>query len=191
MTFDEYIARYRMLLLSLENDERMNILLDDRNYISFMNKLNNAKSLSAEQKSMIMPYQNIKCRIDKYERLIMRYALRLAKACSLIDYQPVREYAILRYIYGISNDKIADSSFYSLRSIYRHASRARKELSENLLKVMPRPLHLTDKKFRPSHKIRIRDYSISDELARTLAISHPTAVKAFRIKEKLAEKTSA
>ena len=76
---------------------------------------------------------------EKHGRILRRATARLEAAISRIGDETLSNYLICRYFYGFKNARIAMMYSYCERQIYRIASRAKKGLYRELLKLMPKP----------------------------------------------------
>lgn len=137
MTFDEYMARFRLLQHGAEQDERTLKLLQGKAYRAFAGRFE--KTEDPVLSALLLTEKRIRERHEKRQRLCERYARRIATAVSRIESPALREYALYRYLYGLTHEEIAEQSFFCVRTVYRHGKQAKKELEKALLDLQPRP----------------------------------------------------
>lgn len=136
MKFEEYMERFRLLRLAVEQDERLLLLIGKREYQSFEASFRDATD--PVLKSLVLTEESLRDRLRLRKRLCERYAARIAAAVMEIDSLPLREYATYRYLYGLTQEGIADQSYFSVRTVYRHAKKAKEALKKALLRQQPK-----------------------------------------------------
>lgn len=151
MTLDEYITRFRLLQRSAEQEEKRLNLLKGRAYQRFSARF--AKAQSPLLSAYVVTVQEVENRWRRKQRLCERYGERIARATSLIESPVLREYALCRYLYGLTHEEIAEQSFYCVRTVYRHGKQAKKELEKALLSLMPKPRRTKDGRFHVRGKL--------------------------------------
>ena len=135
MTFDEYMIRFRLVQRETEQEEKRLNLLKGKAYQRFSKCFSQTENplLSA----LVLSAQKVEKRWKHKQRLCERYGERIARAIDLIESPVLREYALCRYLYGLTHEEIAEQSFYCVRTVYRHGKAAKKELEKALLSLMP------------------------------------------------------
>lgn len=136
MTLEEYVARFRLLQHSAEKDERSLALMSSGSYRAFLHRFGNVKNPVFT--SILISEKVLRRNLAKKQRLCERYALRLTRAISLIPPGELKEYALNHFLYGLTHEEIAEQSFYSVRTVYRYAKKAKEELRKALLQVQPK-----------------------------------------------------
>jgi len=159
LTFEEYLTRYRLLQHSVEKDQRSVGLLQGEAYRSFCHHFEHTKDpyLSVS----ILTKRNLEERVRRRRRLCERYAARIARAAERIADPELREYARFRYLYGLTHEQIADCSFYSVRTVYRHAGKAREAMKKSLLEISPKWKRIPPARFSVCGTLRQKDYRIT------------------------------
>lgn len=159
MTFEEYIGRYRLLQRALERDERMLELMGRTEYGAFLQRFR------AEDSPVLAPLlttqKGVRERIRRRQRLCLRYAERIARAAARISSPVMQQYALYRYLYGMTHEDIADQSFFCVRTVYRHATRARRELNLALLQVMPKVKRTKGARYTSKKPLPRKSYALS------------------------------
>ncbi len=145
MTFDEYISRYWLLQRAVEQDEKSLALMQSESYRSFVHHF--GESASPVLRAFALGENSLKEKLNRHRRLCERYATRLALAISLISVEEIRDFARLHYLYGLTHEEIAEMSFFSLRTVYRHAKRAKSELKKQLRAVSPKQKRIPPARF--------------------------------------------
>ncbi len=166
MTLEEYIARFRLLQHSAEKDERSLALFSSGAYHSFLHRFESAKNPLLS--SVILSEKKLREDFEKKQRLCERYAIRLTRAISLIESRQLREYALCRFLYGLTHEEIAEQSFFCVRTVYRYGKKAKEELRQAMLRVQPKRVRIPSCRFRVKGKIPRRKASF-DHLSRTVA----------------------
>lgn len=166
MTFDEYMTRFRLLQHSVEQDERMLLLLQGKAYSYFAERFGNTKNPVLSP--LVLTKDVVEARRRRRQRLCERYGERIARAVALIESPPLREYALYHYLYGLTHEEIAEQSFFCVRTVYRHGKEARKELEKALLSLMPKPCRTKGGRFQPSGKLP-KKKTAGDRFARSAA----------------------
>lgn len=145
MTLEEYVARFRLLQLSAEKDERSLKLMSSGAYQAFLHRFGRAQDPILS--SVIISESALRKNYEKKQRLCERYAHRLTCAISLIPSGELKEYALNHFLYGLTHEEIAEQSFYSVRTVYRHGKKAKEALRRALLSVMPKIRRTEAKRF--------------------------------------------
>ncbi len=166
MTFDEYLGRFRLLQHALERDERSIGLMESAAYASFSMRFGNAKD--PRLRGYAREAERIKERLARRRRLCERYAARLALAVSKIPSGELQEYARYHYLYGLTHEEFSEVSFYSVRTVYRIARKAKAAMTEKLLEVSPKICRIKPAKFRIKGSLRQKSYHLGKE-ARSVA----------------------
>ena len=118
LTFDEYLNRYRLLQHALEKDERSFALMQKAPCQRFFHEVEGTSH--AALLGVSFTEEALRKRILRRKRICQRYALRLARAIEKISVPELKEYATFHYLYGLTHEEIAESSFYCVRTVYRH-----------------------------------------------------------------------
>ncbi|MBR5294971.1 MAG: hypothetical protein IKU24_00095 [Clostridia bacterium] len=166
MTLDEYIARYRLLQYSAEKDERCLALYSSGAYHSFLHRFENAKDPILS--SVMISEQKLRRNYEKKQRLCERHAIRLTRAISLIENKELREYALCRFLYGLTHEEIAEQSFFCVRTVYRYGKKAKEELRKAMLRVQPKRIRIQGAYFRVKGTLPRREMNL-DRLSRRVA----------------------
>jgi hypothetical protein len=176
MTFEEYLVRFRLLQHALEKDERTLGLMQKDSYRQFYSRFADSGEESLER--LVVSEKALRERIARRERLCQRYALRLARAIDRIGVPELKEYAAFHYLYGLTHEEIAESSFYSVRTVYRHGKKAKKAMEAAMHEVGPKIGRIPSNRFRPAGRLRRKNYAV-DRVSRSIATltarqkSHP------------------
>ena len=147
MTLEAYLARFRLLQHSIEKDERSVALLSTEAYQNFLGCF--CSSDNQILKDALQSEKTLRNNLAKKRRLLERYATRLIRATSLIEVPELRDYALYHYVYGLTNEQVADQSFYSVRTVYRYAVQAKRALRAAMRKVGPKAVRIPSACFRP------------------------------------------
>ncbi len=166
VTFEAYLGRFRLLQYALEKDERSLKWIRGDSYRAFLRRF--GRSQDAVLSSVVITEETLVRRIQKRQRLCERYASRLVRAIARIPAPELREYALLHYLYGLTHEDIADQSFFSVRTVYRHGNKAKTALKEALLKVGPRCRPISPGKFYVKGILPRRVYDL-DPVSRSVA----------------------
>lgn len=133
MNIDEYLnafERYRKTVMRLESAFREVWGEEDAE--------NGSRCLSARWMIGLMDYDELEREYTRKKRILRQATERLQRAISEIPDDKIANYLVCRYLYRMTNEKIADHFNYCPRQIYRIASKAKKQLHRELLKEMPR-----------------------------------------------------
>ena len=146
MTPEAYLMRFYQLCRAVEKDESSIKLLSSAPYQTFLSHFRESRDpvLSAAVRSRA----SIASSCARKRRLCEKYAARIARAIADIPSPEAREYALCHYLYGMTHEAIAEHSFFSVRTVYRHARRAKKELNRALLAHHPRLRRTAPARFR-------------------------------------------
>lgn len=155
MTLDEYVARFQLLQHSAEKDERSLKLMSSGAYQAFLHRFGNAQDPMIS--SLLISEVALRKKYEKKQRLCERYALRLTRAISQIPSGELREYALNHFLYGLTHEEIAEQSFYSVRTVYRHAKKAKEALRCALLSVQPKLRRTQPGRYRVKGKLPRRE----------------------------------
>lgn len=170
MTFDEYYARYRLLRISLDKKDRMRSMLNRKDYRSFLDRFGGG--VAPALNNLLITDKELEESIARRTKLAGRYAARLAKAAENIASPPLREYAVLRFVYGLTHEEIADLSFYSVRTVYRHSHQAKKALEAELRKIKPKAKKAKGKYRLTRGVLKKRNYKIDAVTASLIGFYH-------------------
>lgn len=184
MTFEDYITRFRLLRNALENDERLLELVSSEGYHALLGRVEEAPELE----KIVLRRDVLEKRIAKRRALYEKYAVRIARAACMISSPPIREYAVCRYLYGFTHESIAEGSFYSVRTLYRHRSTAEKELFRALLSLQgkaKREGRLKGKRFRSASPIPHRTAGVPESALQLLRISPKNSEKMQRFRRRV------
>ena len=107
--------------------------------------------------------------LAKKQRLCERYAARLARAAARIQVRELREYALYHFLYGLTHEEIAHQSFFCVRTVYRYAKRARRELESAMLDVKPRLVRTGSHRYRVPGGIPRKRVDLEDRITRSVA----------------------
>ena len=167
MTMEEYLARFRLLQHAAEKDERTLALLKSPAYRSFIHRFKNSEDpvLSCT----VLTEKALTARLEKRQRLCERYASRIARVIAGIQTPELKEYALYHFLYGLTHEEIAERSYFSVRTVYRHAKKAREDLRIELLRVSPKIKKIPSCKFSVQGKLKRRSF-LMDEVSRSVAI---------------------
>ncbi len=142
MDLKEYLGRYEALQASIRSDERLLALLEASQNSLLLSRIREDGIFSQQSKNslseMIFDSSALKRRLAHKNRLYEKYAVRIKAAAEYIASPMLRNFVICRYLYGFKADQIAEINYYSERHIYRKAQKARRELHQALLLLMPR-----------------------------------------------------
>ena len=166
MTFEEYLARFHLIQHAINKDEKMLELFSGPGFGSFLRRF--AESQNPTLKKFLISPEALKKRIAKRKRLAEKYAIRLARACNLMENPELREYAVYHFLSGLTHEDLAERSHFCVRTVYRQGKKARKELEKCLLLVMPKRKRITGKKFTCSKAFSLRRYAL-DAMQRSIA----------------------
>lgn len=166
MTLDEYMGRFRLLQHAVERDERNLGLMESETYCSFASRFAHAKNPYLRR--CAREAESIKERLARRKRLCERYATRLALAVSIIEPGELQEYARYHYLYGLTHEEFSEVSFYSVRTVYRIARRAKAAMTEKMLEVSPKIRRIPPIKFYVKGNLRQKNYKLGKE-ARSVA----------------------
>lgn len=159
MTLEEYIGRYRLLQRALERDERMLELMGRTEYSAFLRRFQAVESPVLAP--LLTTQSGVRERIERRQRLCLRYAERIARAVARIPSPVLQQYAMCRYLYGMTHEDIAEQSFFCVRTVYRHATQARRELNRALLAVMPKVRRTKAARFHTKRPLPRRSYAMT------------------------------
>lgn len=176
MTLDEYVTHFRLLQHSAEKDERSLNLLSSGAYKAFLHRFERAQDPVIS--SVLISEKDLRKRLDKKQRLCERYALRLTRAINLITPGELKEYALNHFLYGLTHEEIAEQSFYSVRTVYRYAKKAKEELRKAMLKVQPRLIRTEPRKYKVKGKIPRKEKKI-DYQTRCVAFASTLKRRSF------------
>jgi len=168
MNFDEYMTRFRLLQHGAEQDEKMLKLLRGKAYQSFAARF--GKTENPVLRSLLLTEERVEARRRKRQKLCERYGERIARAAALIESPPLREYALYHYLYGLTHEEIAEQSFFSVRTVYRHGKAARRELEKALLSLMPKAKRTKGARYRIGGTLPRKTKS-GDKITRSVAFS--------------------
>lgn len=168
MNFDEYMARFRLLQHGVEQDEKMLMLLEGKAYQGFAARFGNTEN--PVLRSLVLTKERVEARRRKRQRLCERYGERIARAASLIESSPLREYALYYYLYGLTHEEIAEQSFFCVRTVYRHGKEARRALEKALLSLMPKARRTKGGKYRIAGSLPRKKKGV-DRLTQSIAFS--------------------
>ncbi len=166
MTFEEYLVRFRLLQHALEKDGRTLALMQKNTYRQFYSRF--ADSGEESLSRLVISEGELRERMERRERLCRRYALRLARAIDRIRVPEWKEYATFHYLYGLTHEEIAESSFYSVRTVYRHGKKAKKAMEEAMREVGPKIRRIPPNRFRAGARLRRKSYE-ADRVSRSIA----------------------
>lgn len=166
MNLEEYLARFRLLQHAAEKDERNLEMFSQEGYRSFVHRF--SASSDPVLSRMVLTEEVLQRRLKKRQRLCERYAARIARAVEKIPVEELREYARLHFLYGLTHETIAEQSFYSVRTVYRHGKKAREEMRKALLAAMPKRKKIPPARFRVKGILRIKNYEI-DRVSHSVA----------------------
>ncbi|MBR2616200.1 MAG: hypothetical protein IKC69_05940 [Clostridia bacterium] len=166
MTVEEYLIRYRLLQHALDLDLRQKKLLETAEYQSWIARF--ANSDHPELRHHRQKEEERQKKTERRRRLCERYALRISRAIERIRKYELREYARFHFLYGLTHEEIADASFFSLRTVYRHGNMAKKEFARCLLEVSPKLRRIPSARFRVKGKLRKKSYE-ADRSRRSIA----------------------
>jgi hypothetical protein len=158
--------RFRLLQHAADREEKVLQLLSGETYQGFLRRFGNTRD--PHLAGMVHSYEESKKRQARLKRLSERYAARLARAIDRIPQMDLREYARLHYLYGLTHEEISEQSFFSVRTVYRHGQKAKKELQKALLAVSPRHKRIAPAQFRITGTLKKKDYRI-DRISRSVA----------------------
>ncbi len=166
MTFDEYLARFRLLQHALEKDERTLQLMQTEPCRRFTQWFGETETMPL--RGLLLSEAVLRERILRRKRLCERYAARLARAIDTISVPELKEYATFHYLYGLTHEEIAESSFYSVRTVYRHGKKAKRAMEEALCRVGPKRKRILSCRFRVKGDLPRKNYGI-DRISRSVA----------------------
>ncbi len=158
--------RFRLLQHAADREEKVLQLLSGETYQGFLRRF--GQTQDPHLAGMVHTHEESKKRQARLKRLSERYAARIARAIDRIPHLELREYARLHYLYGLTHEEISEQSFFSVRTVYRHGQKAKKELKQALLSVSPRHKRIPPAKFRVQGALKKRDYRI-DRISRSVA----------------------
>ncbi len=161
MTLDEYVTRYRLLQRAVEQDERVLFLMDQAPYSSFIRRFGDGSS--RDLAPHVLSHTLLENRLRRRERLCLRYAERLARAVALIRSPVLQQYALCRYLYGMTQESIAQNHFFSLRTTYRHARSAARAMTEAMKQVEPKVRRTPPGRYTCAVRLPRRDYAVTRE----------------------------
>ena len=151
MTLDEYVDRFRLLQHSAEKDERSLKLMSSGAYRAFLHRFENVQDPIFS--SVLISEKALRKSLEKKQRLCERYALRLTRAISLLPPGELKEYALNHFLYGLTHEEIAEQSFYSVRTVYRYAKKAKEELRLAMLSIQPKLVRTEPGRYRVKGKL--------------------------------------
>ena len=178
MTFEEYLARYRLLQHALERDEQSLRLMEKSAYRSFSERF--AAASSPTLRALAASKESLRARAAHRRRLCERYALRLARAVALIPAGELREYARYRFLYGLTHEEVAEVSFYSVRTVYRFAKNARLEMEKAMRAVSPKARRTPPARYLVRGTLRRKDYRVGRESRSVAALTARRKSAPFR-----------
>jgi len=181
MTFEEYFAlslSIRERILQLERLEEIRKGEEYRKFEAFAGKAGAIGALPAG----ILLTENLGEKRARLLRLYGKYLKKLARACEMIPQAHVKEYAVRHYLYGLTNEAIAEQTHYAARTVYRHALIARREMKKNLLLFSPKCRRVQEKRFFPAKESRavLQARRLKMEWKRRAPKRHPNA-PVFRV----------
>lgn len=159
MTLDQYVTRYRLLMRSIERDEKTLAMLERSACASFLRRFGDSQS--AAMAPHLLTTQTIRERLKRRERLCLRYAERMARATALIHSPVIRQHAQYRYLFGMTQEDIARESYFALRTVYRHGAKAKDAMFRAMLAVEPRPARCAPGRFRADRPLPRRSYTVT------------------------------
>ncbi|MBP5288922.1 MAG: hypothetical protein J6Z79_03510 [Clostridia bacterium] len=160
MTLEQYMIRYRLLQRAVEQDEQLLILMEQAPYAAFLRRFGSA--CRGTPAPRLLTPQSIRDRMRRRGRLCSRYAERIARAVALIHAPVIRQYAVCRYLYGMTQEDISRKCFYSLRTVYRQGARAKDAMERAMRVVSPRPARTKSTRYRSAAPLPRRDYSVTN-----------------------------
>jgi hypothetical protein len=166
LTFEEYLARFRLLRHALEKDERALLMISGAPYRDFERLFSSSRDPALAR--MVLTEPKLRERIEKRRRLCERYAARLARGVEKIGVEELREYARLHYLYGLTHEMIAEQSFFSVRTVYRHGKKAKEAMEKALLEVSPKIRRIPSGRFGVKGPLRMKDYRV-DRVSHSVA----------------------
>lgn len=176
MTLDEYVARFRFLQHSAEKDERSLKLLSSGAYRAFLHRFEKAQDPMIS--SVLISEKALRKSLDKKQRLCERYALRLTRAIAQIPPGELKEYALNHFLYGLTHEEIAEQSFYSVRTVYRYAKKAKEALTRAMLSVQPRRIRTKPARYKVKGELSRKEKKM-DYQTRCVAFSSTLRRKDF------------
>lgn len=162
------MTRFRLLQHSVEQDERMLVLLRGKTYQSFAKRFGNTEN--SVLRSLLLTEERVEARRRKRQRLCERYGERIARAVAMIESSPLREYALYHYLYGLTHEEIAEQSFFCVRTVYRHGKEARKALERALISLMPKAKRVERAKYKWKGNLP-RKTKAADKISQSVAFS--------------------
>ena len=182
MNLEAYITRFRLLQRAVEKDERMLSLMGRSEYTAFLRRFGGAESTVLSPH--LLTREGVAARIRRRQRLCLRYAERITRAAERLPSPVLQQYALCRYLYGMTHEDIADESYFSVRTVYRQARMARKEMAAALLRVMPRPCRGDKgKRYHPAGRLPRRSYAVTKAekgAARCRGLGSPALTRELR-----------
>ncbi len=166
MTMEEYLGRYRLIQHSIEKDERSLVLLTGKSYQAFLRCF--FETDNPILKKALKSEGTLREALARKRRLAERYATRITRAISHIPTQELREYALYHYLYGLTNEEIAEQSFFCVRTVYRYARKAREQLRLALRAVGPKAVRCAPCRYYPVGQIP-RKKTDPDRITRSVA----------------------
>lgn len=145
MKLAAYLKKYNSLRLSLRQEKKQIELLKKGDADPFLARLSEKEGFPDEAKTGI---EDLEKRFLRHLSLHDRYAKRIAKGCLLIPDKELQRLALYRFLYGFTQEEVAEGLFYSVRTMYRHQKKAEAALTKGLLSLMPSPVRLRGKRFR-------------------------------------------
>ena len=157
MTPEAYLMRFYLLCRSVEKDENTLKMLASAPYQTFLAHFQDSRDpvLSAAVRGR----EEVTQSMMRKKRLCERYAARIARAIADIPSVELREYALCHYLYGMTHEAIAEHSFFSVRTVYRQARRAKEALKQSLLLHHPRLCRTPPARYRIVGKLLRKNLS--------------------------------
>ncbi len=168
MTLEEYIGRFRLFQHSAEKAQRRLELFSSGAYQGFLRRFEGCQQ--PELSSVLFTTESLKQDLAKKQRFCERYAIRLTRAISLMEAGELRDYALYHYLYGLTHEQIAEQSFFSVRTVYRHARHARMALTRAMLQVGPKVVRTKSCRYRIKGCLKRKNTEL-DRIARAVASS--------------------
>ena len=171
------MVRFRSFRYAVETETKRLDLIQSPAYRSFLTCIGDVQNPVLRQ--CIADQKEIERSLKRKKRLYQRYALRLARAIAAISIPELRKYALYRYLYGLTQEEIADWSLWSVRTVYRYGKQAKKAIEEALLQVSPKCKRIPHAVFRVKGVLRKKDYSCHPSTASSARLSAQRGSKAL------------
>lgn len=166
MTLDEYVTRYRFFQLALEKDERALKLVTSERYRTLLSRFGESDDPALSR--LFLTKTQLEGRIRHRRRLCEAYAKRLAGAIEQMDSPVLREFSTLHYLFGMTYETVAETTGFAVRTVYRHAKKAKEAFARALLQVMPSCKRTAPARFRADRVLLPRKNPI-DKMTSALA----------------------